>query len=879
MAKAQAKPIIIRPLMPRPTPFLIPLLSLCSITCVAQRQARGEQPAPCPSQRQLATSPAAPALPGSPLARGNVDMAMGKPPVSNSPCLTQKGGPPCPSEQQPLTGPSGALRESQLPTSGNIQVDADQAVANMLDWTVHLQGNVDMKQGVRELKSEELDYNRKTNAVKSDKRLEYSDPLIHLIGNKGGSYSPDKGGDFKGAEFDLRQRSAHGTADSMHWSPQGVLTMKRVTFSTCPANRPSWKIKARRVTLDTQSKVGSASGATIDFQGVPIMYLPALSFPLSNERKSGFLFPVIGDTSQSGAVLSTPFYWNIAPNLDFTLQPTEYSRRNEDIGGDFRYLTDSSHGELIWDYLPNDVLYQKQYAPQSDERSRVRFTDATELPGDFRLSLQGDNVSDSHYFEDFSQGPEGSATAFLDRAADLSYRDEHWRFDGEAEEYETVDATLPLEERPYERVPRVGLSGDFGFGPGELLRYGFDSEAVRFDRDDTRLTAFPSLSTSAALCAQIALGCRVTGWRFNVTPQASLNLGGPGYFVHPTVGYSATQYELENVPSLYSSTPQTLLPFGSFDTGLVLEKDLQSERTLTLEPRLMYLYVPYRDQSKLPLFDTGVPDLNPIELFRPNRYVGGDRFGDANELTGALSSRLFDSGNGQQFLSATVGESYYFVPPRVTIPGEAPLVGRSDFIAQLQLTAFEHWSANYGLQWNPHTDTAVREYVDLQYKPASTAVVNLAWRFEQNSVDQVEFSTAWPVTHSWNIFLREIYSLRSETYFLPLGGTTMNPTPVPINALGQPAAAAIPVTIPPKPLETFVGFEYRSCCWAVRIGARQYVNAFNGSQATGEFLELELMGFASGLGNAPDTVLMENIRGYVPPNARIPPNFVPPAFP
>jgi LPS-assembly protein len=801
--------IIMRTPMPRPTPFLIPVLSLCSITCVSERPARADEP-PCPSQEQIAT-----------------------------------------------TASKGPLRESALPTGGNFEIETDTAVGNMLDWTVLLKGNVEIKQGVRELRGEEIQYNRTTNSVKSERRLEYTDPLVHLIGNDGASYSPDAGGDFKGAEFSLRQRSARGTAKSMQWTPQGVLRMQRVTFTTCPTSDESWKIKAKSVTLDTQSKIGQARGATIDFAGVPIMYLPSLSFPLSNERKSGFLFPVFGQTSQSGALVSAPIYWNMAPNVDFTFEPTYYSRRNEDLGGNFRYLTESSHGDLTWNYLPHDTLYQSQF-DDGDKRSLVRFTDITEMPGGLRLSLLGANVSDSHYFENFAQGPEGAATAFLDRTAMLSYRDEHWRIDALGQEYQTVDETLSLYNRPYARVPRVGVDGDFGWG---VLSYGFDSEAVRFTRGIEQLVAYPSTAVvnPTPTCAQITdIGCEVTGWRYTLVPHLALNLDGPGYFVHPSIAYHATEYQLANVmpqnPSQpIDNRPLLRLPIASFDTGLVFERQMGSsdKHTLTLEPRLMYLYIPFRDQSGLPIFDTAVPDLNPIQLFRTNRYVGGDRVGDAKELAAGFTTRLLDTASGQQFLSATIGEAYYFTPPRVTIPGEAPLDHHSDLIAQLHLTAFEHWSADFGLQLDPTTTVAVREYVNLQYKPSPTHVVNLSWRYEQFAVDQVEFSTAWPVTHRWNAFLREIYSLRRETYFVPT---------------------------PAEPLETFVGLEYRSCCWGMRVGGRQFVSSFNSTKSTGAFLELELMGFAS-VGSASDTVLMENIRGYVPPNARVPQNFVPPPFP
>src|SRR5262249_24122397 len=154
--------------------------------------------------------------------------------------------------------------------------------------------------------------------------------------------------------------------------------------------------------------------ARIDFMGVPLMYLPWLSFPLSSERKSGFLFPGMGNTSNSGAQVSVPYYWNIAPNYDFTFEPIVYSKRGVDLGGDFRFLTENQHGELDWNYLPHDRTY-------GDSRSRVQLVDVAELPADIRLNVNAESVSDRQYFEDFSQGPEGASTAFVERRATFSY--------------------------------------------------------------------------------------------------------------------------------------------------------------------------------------------------------------------------------------------------------------------------------------------------------------------------------------------------------------------------------------------------------------------------------------------------------------------------
>lgn len=722
-----------------------------------------------------------------------------------------------------------------LAGGGNVSISTDSATVGG-NGMVTLSGHVVVRQGERQIKASQVQYNRYNDSLRTQGGIDYTDPLVHVTG-AGGSYSPIQGAQFDSARFSLVQRSARGAAREMQLTPEGIIRLERVTFTTCPVNDQSWILRAARITLDTRKRVGTGRNARIDFKGVPILYLPWVSFPLGNQRKSGFLFPTIGNTSRGGVQLSVPWYWNIAPNADFTFQPTEYSRRGPDIGGDFRYLTQRQHGELDWDYLPNDAVYHSS-------RSRVRLLNVTELPDNFRLTLDGENVSDTQYFEDFSTGPEGTSTPFLDRRAILSYRDVHWNIQGMAEQTQTVDSTLLLDQRPYARLPDLTVSADYGWGPGALVRYGFDSEVVNFRRP---------------------IG--VTGWRLDLYPTTSLNIVGPGYFVRPSVAYRATQYELSNTLPGQPGSPSRALPIASLDTGLQLERAAGShdQRTITLEPRVMYLYAPYRDQSALPVFDTAVPDLDPVELFRTNRYVGADRVGDANQVSAGITTRLLNALDGRQYLTATFGQEAYFTNPRVTLPGEVPRTDRrSDLVAQLALTAFQDWSADAELQWNPQSSQTQRAHVEVQYRPAPDRVVNVGYRFERGlveesdlitaqtggtllcgtpvtpscNVEQIEASGAWPIGRSWSVFAREVYSLADH-----------------------------------EALERFAGFEYRACCWSVRLGARRYVGARpttgtarTGPQDTGIWLQLELAGLAS-VGSASDASLAEAIPGYTPAEA------------
>jgi LPS-assembly protein len=732
--------------------------------------------------------------------------------------------------------PSTPVTPKERKPEGNIDFEADQ-VNFGVDGNGSLKGNVVVHQGDRQIHADEIQYNSKTNTVKTDSSLKYEDPLVTITGN-GGDYSPTQGADFRSATFDLRQRPARGSADAVKLTPEGVLDLKGVRFTTCPKAEEAWQIKAKSVTLDTAARIGEARSATVDFEGVPILYLPWLSFPLSNERKSGFLYPTIGNNSRSGASVSVPYYWNIAPNADLTFEPIEYSRRNVDLGGEGRYMNSSDHGTVTWNFLPHDSVFDSY-------RSRVKVVNAMELPDNFRFSVNAENVSDTHYFEDFSQGPEGTSTAFLQQQAKVTYRDEHWNLDAELQHYRTIDYTLDEADRPYAQVPRLGLSGDFNWGPAEQLHYGFESEIVNFHRSVTPVefvpsTTVPNTSLPQVVCLRTPDPC-VNGWRIDVMPAVSLDFDTPGYFVRPGIAFRATQYELDNTQPGQETAPLRTLPLASFDTGLMFERAAGSrdQRTVTLEPRLLYLYVPYRNQDQLPLFDTGLPDLDPVELYRNNRYVGADRVGDANQISIGVTSRLLDANNGKQFLTATVGQIYYFTNPRVLLPPqyvngvptptEVPRTdNRSDFVAQIALTAFQNWSADLGVQWDPQTSQTERSEINVQYKPAGQSVINVGYRYQRDVLEQAEVSSSWPVSDAWNIFVDGIYSILDH-----------------------------------KPLERFGGFEYRACCWRVRAGARSFVSNRNGTSDTGVYLQLELTGLAS-VGSESDSFLTSTIRGYVP---------------
>jgi LPS-assembly protein len=709
-------------------------------------------------------------------------------------------------------------RKNRSSESNEVAIDSDTATL-MQNGDIDLTGHVDVHQGEDELKADQVQYDAKSDAFKVRGSVQYSSPIATVQGTDG-TYSKSAGATFDQAQFDLGSRPGHGTAATIALQPDGRIDLKAVTFTTCPANAADWQLRARDLTLDSKGKEGVAKGAEVDFKDVPVFYFPYMAFPLGDERRSGFLFPDFGHTSTNGYQVSVPYYLNLAPNYDLTFDPIYYSRRGVDAEGEFRFLTDNSKGLFGFDFLPDDkVANADPTMPRPDDRSHLRLADRTDLPGGWRVSVNAETVSDPYYFEDFGQGTQTTSIVFLQQALDLSYRDLHWNVLGEFEHFQTIDTTLALADRPYATLPRLVADGTWDFGHGLPLTYGFDSELVDFTR---------------------SVG--VTGWRFDAAPHLGLDWNGAGWFVRPSASWRYTQYEIDNVAPGTDTTPSRSLPTSNFDAGLYFERltGAQSQRLITLEPRVLYTYTPYRDQDALPLFDTTLPDLNPVELFRANRYVGADRVSDANQVAVGVTSRLVDAANGSQFIAASLGQQYYFSTPKVGLPAASSsalplesIVGRntSDLVGDVNVTALKNWNLNLGLQWNPALGESERSEIVLQYRPEGDRVVNFAYRFYRDFLQQAEVSEAWPVTDHWNLYTRAVYDLMNHDFS-----------------------------------ERFAGFEYRACCFKLRTVVRRYLSTRTGQSDTAVLLQVELTGLAS-VGTPATTFLQQEIRGYSAPRA------------
>jgi LPS-assembly protein len=604
---------------------------------------------------------------------------------------------------------------------------------------------------------------------------------------------------FEGADFLLGASDAHGAADAIEINQQGRLELDGVSYTTCPPESNDWILEARDIDLDTRKGIGTARGLKLRFQGVPILYSPYLSFPIGDARKSGILTPQIGSTRRSGTEIQVPYYWNIAPSYDATISPRILSDRGFQLQTQFRYLTETSSGQANVDHLGSDSMF-------NDSRTMLQLSHRTMFVNGWRNRIEYRDVSDNQYFEDLGASLSISSITHLNRSLSFDYHTENLSFFGQVQDYQTLDDAILPDDQPYRRLPQLLVHGAW---PDAFLglSFGFDGELVNFDRD-----------------------VGVTGWRLNVSPEVGLPISRSGWFITPAVAFDHTQYELDDTLPGQSTDPSRTLPIGSLDVGVILERTMKAgdgDRIQTIEPRMLYVHVPYREQSDMPIFDTITPDLNLVQLFRKNRFLGVDRIADTDQLSIGVTSRIVDVASGKELISATVGQTRYLSISGVTLPGE-PLVTNetSDYVAEVRFHLRESINFDLGHQWGQQDRGTTRSQARLQYRPSTNKVLNLAYRFRRDALEQGDVSWSWPIAAKWNFVGRYNFSFRDD-----------------------------------EALEQFYGLEYESCCWGLRLVSRRHLSTRDGTRDSSIGLQLVLKGMSS-VGTAADKMLERGILGY-----------------
>ncbi|MHC6223652.1 LPS-assembly protein LptD [Pseudomonas sp. X10] len=746
-----------------------------------------------------------------------------------------------------------------------------------------LAGDVVMRQGSMQIEAEEANLYQAENRGELKGNVKLRDNGSLVVGDQAEIQLDTGEAQVDNAEYVMHKSRIRGNALYAKRAENAIIRLKDGTYTTCEPNSNAWQLKGNNITLNPATGFGTATNVTLRVKDFPVFYTPYIYFPIDDRRQSGFLPPSFSTSSDTGFMLVTPYYFNLAPNYDATLYPRYMTKRGLLMEGEFRYLTKSSEGQFGGAYLNDKEDERKLQSDYKEQRWMINWQHKGGLDSRLMTEVDYTNISDPYYFQDLESDQIGvESRDYINQQGALTYRGDSYTARLNLQGYKLASISKIT---PYDRLPQVTFNGTLPYHPGGL-DFAYNTEFVRFDRDlrkgdfvDENGFATPWYDTRVAGLA------RATGDRINVAPSVSLPLTASYGFIKPSLKYVYTNYQLDldqrgkdtlSADENYSSSQDRSVPIFSVDSGLYFDRDTQwfgKNYRQTLEPRLFYLYVPYKDQTDIPVFDTSESTFNYASLFRENRFSGSDRIGDENKLSLGITNRWIEE-NGFERQRFSIGQALYFKDRKVQLP-RINYRDRDDSQSDVSPYALEYqyrfnrdWRFNSDFNWDPDSHSTRSGSATFQYQPEDDVnkIVNLGYRYRNDlvrydqstgrwqvgggdystpgspnyikdyyKIQQHDFSVMWPIVPQWSVIARWQHDYNRN-----------------------------------RTLEAFGGFEYDNCCWKLRLINRYWIDYDEYSQDApsnekgdhGVFLQIVLKGLGGVVGNKVESFLDQGIQGY-----------------
>ena len=756
-----------------------------------------------------------------------------------------------------------------------------------------LAGDVVLRQASMQVEADEATLHQAENRGELKGNVRLRDNGMLVVGDRAEIQLDNGEAKVENAEYVIHKGHVRGSALYAKREESAVVRLKDGTYTRCEPGSNAWHLKGNNVKLDPATGFGTATNVTLRVKDIPVFYTPYIYFPIDDRRQSGFLAPSLSSSSDNGFTLSTPYYFNLAPNYDATLYPTYMAKRGMLLEGEFRYLTKGSEGQFGASWLDDQNDDRKLQSDYEDQRWMYNWQHKGGLDERLLAEVDYTDISDPYYFQDLSSDLENLETPdFLNQRGTLTWRGDSYTARLNAHAYE---ATSVIDITPYERLPQLTLDGKLPVQPGGVNMF-YATEYVRFDRD-LRSGNFID-EDGGPLNADGSRGSpwydnyvfgmdRATGDRIHVEPGISLPVERTWGYLKPSLKYAYTQYDLDldskgksdlaAAGDSFEDTPNRGVPISSIDGGLYFDRNTDwfgNSYRQTLEPRAFYLYVPEEDQDDIPVFDTSEPGFNYASLWRDNRFSGRDRIGDENKLSLGVTSRWIES-NGFERQRFSIGQAVYFADRKVTMPDRTgTLKDRDDYQSDVSPYALEYlyrfnrdWRLSSDFNWDPDSHQTRSGSLMFHYQPEDqpNKVVNLGYRYRNDTmrydqatgswvygsdfgvegqpnyvedyykIQQHDFSVIWPIVPQWSVIARWQHDYAQN-----------------------------------RTLEAFGGFEYDSCCWKLRLINRYWVDYdetslnpdVNEEGDRGIFLQIVLKGLGNVLGGSTETFLDQGIQGY-----------------
>ena len=709
-------------------------------------------------------------------------------------------------------------------------------------------GNVDINQGNSRLQADEVQLHQKqpegaaepVRTVDALGNVHYDDNQVILKGPKAWSNLNTKDTNVWKGDYQMVGRQGRGDADLMKQRGENRYTiLENGTFTSCLPGSNTWSVVGSEVIHDREEQVAEIWNARFKLGPVPIFYSPYLQLPVGDKRRSGFLIPNAKYSTSNYFEFYLPYYWNIAPNMDATITPHYIHKRGNIMWeNEFRYLTHAGAGLMELDYLPSDKVFQDEHPTEGDKhRWMYYWQHAGVMDQVWRFNVDYTKVSDSSYFNDFSSKYGSSTDGYATQKFSVGYAVQNFDATVSTKQFQVFsDQSTPT----YGAEPQLDVNWyQNDVGPFDTRVY---AQAVHFVNTDSDM---PEAT------------------RVHLEPTINLPWSNDWASLNTEAKLMATHYQQKNIDNYNASRNANLeesvnrtLPQFKMDGKLIFERDmalLADGYTQTLEPRMQYLYVPYRDQSKIQNYDSSLLQSDYSGLFRDRTYGGLDRIASANQLTTGVTTRVYDDAAVERF-NVSVGQIYYFTESRT---GDDNINWEKDnktgslvWAGDTYWRMTDRWGLRGGVQYDTRLDNIATSSAAIEYRRDEDRMVQLTYRYAspeyiqatlpsyagaeqyKDGISQVGGAASWPIADRWSIV--------GAYYF----DTNAN-----------------------KPADQMVGLQYNSCCYALRVGYERKLNGWDTQNNQSKYdnvigFNVELRGLSSNYGLGTQQMLRSNILPY-----------------
>lgn len=646
------------------------------------------------------------------------------------------------------------------------------------DQMANFSGGVTLIDKSQIIKADQLAFDRLLMTFNAQGNIHYQNQNIDILASELNANKKDKKSTMLNAAYQLYGNPGHGSANELQISSEEGLALLDSTFTTCSGDKPDWQIKASEIKISADGSEGEAYHAQIRLFDTPILYLPYFTFPVSKQRRSGFLYPKVGSSSNSGIEIETPYYWNIAPTMDATITPHYMSKRGIQLKTEFRYLSGLQNGNVNLEYLNKD----NEIKSNNDPRYLARFQHVGTFSDNFRAYVDYTTISDDNYLVDIGSKEYNSNDAYLYQIGELSYFGKQWQTTMKLQDFEV----LGNHQASYKTLPHIEISAQEPF-----VLLAEKNLAGQFELY-SELSSFQSETKD-----------QVNANRYHIEAGLNLPISNPAWFINSEFKLMHTYYQQDNIKagSELNETVNRTLPKIRFHGGIYFDRNMSlftNGYTQTLEPQIQYLYIPEKDQTDIGLYDTTNLQDDFNGLFRDRSYSGLDRIAGANQYTWGITSRILDQSNLEVFRLSLGRIQYLSTNSTIDelLDNNNNDVGsqQSSVAANLFYRLNHKWQISSDIQYNTIENFTNKSQAAVNYQIDKYNSVQLNHRYTRNvsgsSLEQMSLLANFAINNDWAFVGRLTQDLKEK-----------------------------------RSLESYAGIQYESCCWAVRIAYHRHINS------------------------------------------------------